>query len=186
MVPDPAPGAEGVDGQVAALRDQRHTSGAERLHRVAPHRRSRGDRHHPVAVWAADRQPPGQGAIAKLTLQLAAGCDLAEPGREHDRSPAPPAHRVGDRRRDLCGRDRDHHRVDRLRKVEHAGHAIAAVNPIAGRVHPPYRALEPGPVEVSQHRVRIRPGPVVGAHHGDRARGEERGRIRRGGHSQRI
>ena len=149
----PAPRAERVHGDVAALGDHRHRAGLERRPGRSPQIAARArDRDDPVAVRAADREVVGERDLAQLGLERAAGLDLAEPGREHDRAaaaalgglarhaPATPAAGIATTSASTgSGRSAT------------LGHAGAAVHLVALRVHAPDLPVEPGALEVAQH-----------------------------------
>ncbi len=117
---DPAPRAERVDGDVAALGDHRDAPGPQRLDRVAPQRGAGVEADDAVAVRPADGQGAGERRLAQLALEPAAGLDLAEAGGDDDRAAAAERRRLGDHRGDPGGRDRDGDRVDGARAARRA------------------------------------------------------------------
>ena len=182
MVIDPATRADRVDGEIAALGDQRHAAGHERLDRVAPERCQPCNGDDAVAVGPADRQPAVQSAFAQLPLELHPRLDLPEPRGEHDRPSAAALDRVADRRRHAGRRDRNDHRVNGLGQLQQAGKALAPMHLRALRVHPPNRPLKPPALEITKGHVPIGPSPVVGADNGNGARREEWGGVQSHNH----
>jgi hypothetical protein len=63
-----APRRQRVDGDVAALGDDRDVAGLARHERVAPQRRPIVQRHDPVAVGPADREVVAGGRGAQRLL----------------------------------------------------------------------------------------------------------------------
>ena len=126
-----------VDGDVAALRDERHAPGRPRHERVAPQRGRAVERHQPVAV-RADQRHPGRRARELPLERLRAR--LGEAGREHDRGAAAAAAGRPDDLGHARGGDRDDDRVDRLRQVLERRHAGPPVHLAPRRVHAPDRA----------------------------------------------
>ena len=84
--PQPAARGERVDGDVAALRDQRDRARLARRDRVAPQRDAVGQRDDPVAVRPAHGQPCAAAATSSPAASSAAR--LGEARREHDRAAA--------------------------------------------------------------------------------------------------
>ncbi len=71
--PQAAAGAERVDDEVAALRDEPDVPRLHRRERVPPQRRARVERDQPVAVRAADGERVAQGRGAQVGLEGSAG-----------------------------------------------------------------------------------------------------------------
>ena len=114
---DPAPRADRIDGEVPALGDHPHRTGAELRHRVSPERRPGRYGDHPVAVRAAERDPCPGGDLLQLALEFGSARCLAEPGGDDDRSAATALGRLGERGRDLGGWNCEDDRVHRLRQI---------------------------------------------------------------------
>ena len=154
--PQPAVDGERVDGDIAALRDQRHPARGPRAQRVAPERRAGVEGDEPVAVRAEQRHVAGRRAQLVLQRALAG---LREPGREDDGGAAAPLARGAHDRGHAGRRDRDRDHVDRLGQMLQLGHARPPVDLAAGRVHAPYRTGgSRAPPGCAASRRRRRPG----------------------------
>ena len=152
------PGAgEGVDGDVAALRDQRDRAGALEGAVVAPHRCPRGDRDDAVAVRSADRQAVPQRRLAQPVLRRAAVGRLGEPGGEdHGAAGADVAglgQQVGHRGAPGVAMTTASGAAGRSARRGHAPHAVDGGR---GRVDAEHRAREPVRDEVRDRLVAVR------------------------------
>jgi hypothetical protein len=118
--PEPSPGGEGVDGEVAALRDERDRARLDRPKGVAPERRPLLQRDDPVPVRPTDGEAMAPRRVPEAALGVRAGNGrvgstggrppaghgrhLAEPRPVYDRAPAPQrACLVDDRRTPAAG-----------------------------------------------------------------------------------
>ena len=169
----PAARGEGVDGEVAALRDDRNAPGLERRERVAPQRGARMQGDDPVAVGPADRQLVRRRHRRELGLEPRARLDLAEARPEHDGPAAaerarPPSTTsmtpaAGIATTTASGGD---------------GHAASdgkqgrPCTEVAARVYAPDLAAEAGELEVEQRLAAVRAGALGRTDDRDRARVE--------------
>ena len=171
--PQPTPGGERVDDEVAALRDQRDVTRLRCRQRVAPQRRPRVQRDQPVAVRPADRQREAVRRRAQLLLELDAHGALAEAGAVDHRAAASQPPRFLDDRRNRGRRDRDDDRVRRRREIGQRRKARQPVDGRAARVDAPDLAGEAEPLQVQQRLGGVGVRALGGADDGDRARVEQ-------------
>ena len=174
--PQPAPGRERVDGEVAALRDERHVARLLQHERVAPQRRAGVERDQAIAVGAADGQRVAERRVSQLMLELGMAA-LAEARREDHRAAAAERARLLDDVGHTRGGDRDDDRVGHARQVCERREARHAVGLGPARVDAPDVALEADGAQVEQGLAAVGVAVVGGSHDGDRARVEEPGEV---------
>ena len=174
MQADPAPRAERVDGDVAALGDHRHGARLELARPSRPRsppgsrpRRSRcrsarrpgrSARRAPAARSSASSSRPDSTSPKPAENTIAPPQPRSAPRADGTRRPPPPGSRPRPRRR------------AREARRGSATHGAAVNLASALRVHAPDGAREPGALEVSQHVAAVGAGAVVGADDRDRAR----------------
>ncbi len=91
MQPQPAPGGERVDGDVAALGDERDGAGLARRDHVAPQRDAVGQADDPVAVGPADRQPVPARRVDQAVWSASPSRASANPAANTTAPPQPSA-----------------------------------------------------------------------------------------------
>ena len=181
--PQAAARGERVDGDVAALRDQRDRPGLARRDHVAPERHPRGQRDDPVAVRPADRQvvaraPPRRARPAARRRRPTPRSPPRTRRRRRSRARRSPRRRPGRRPRGSRRRRRRPPRAGRRRVGTHGipVHLLAAAgsrrrrcpgNPSRRRfssASPPY---EPGrsvaPTTAIERGCSSRPASIVSA-----------------------
>ena len=174
----PAARRERVDGEVAALADERDRPGRLRAQRVAPQRRALVQAHHPVAVGADHRQRVAERGRHEAVLERAVAA-VGEARAEHDRAAAAARARLGDHVGHAGGRDRDDDRVGGRREVGERREHLAAEDLAVRRVHAPDLAVVAERGEVAQRLVRVGLGARGRADDGDRPRAHEAGEVHR-------
>jgi hypothetical protein len=149
---EPAAGGERVDGDIAALGDERDRAGLARLEHVAPERHAVRQRHDPVAVGPAHGHPAGGGHERRLQVAVVR---LGEARGEHDRAAATELAGLGDDLSSGARGQRDDDRVRRLRQRVERGKRAHAVHDRAARVDRIHAARIREPRKIEQDLAAI-------------------------------
>ena len=160
----PAPRRQRVDGEVAALRDERDVARPRRGTSASPHSAARAcSATSPSQLGPHTGSAWRRGRGAQRGLQARAVGRLAEARRVDDRAAAAARAGLLDHLGHAGGRDRDDDRVDGLGQVGQRRHARAPVHAPARRVHAPDAPAEADAPEVAQRLVarRRRAGSVA-------------------------
>jgi hypothetical protein len=164
---------ECIDGDVAALGDERHRPRLGRGERVAPQRDAVPRRHDAIAVGSADRQPMPCRGGEQLAVELHALGNLGEAGADHNCPTAASGARLLNHLGHAGGRDRNDQRVDRYRQIGDRRHARDAAHLVAARVDAPYITGIADRLQVLECLRAVGSRPVGRADDRDRARRQQ-------------
>ena len=168
-----------VDGDVAALRDDRHVAGLARARARRPTApRGRGSATIPSQLGPHTGRSWRSAAVRSAACRRVAVGRLAEARRVDDGAAAPARAGLVDHLGHARRGDGDDDRVDGLGQVGHGRHARAPVHAPARRVHAPHAPAEADAPEVAQRLVGVGAGSAGGADDGDRARREQWRQVR--------
>ena len=175
--PQPAPGRERVDGEVAALRDERHVARLLRHERVAPQRRAGVERDQAVAVGAADGQrvagAPRLAAHARARAGRPRGSPPRRRPRRRSRARPPRSMTSGTPAAGIATTTAS---GTPGRSESDGKHATPWASVRRG-LTPQTSPSKPAAPQVEQGLAAVGVAVVGGAHDGDRARVEEPGEV---------